>query len=164
MSKDPDCYVVRIPTQAAIQFPPRCIYCDAVDATAREKIKINYLTKAISFGGEYYKVEIPICKTCSGKSRKAMAGRIFFGLLIWGFFAGAYFLLIKPSLSNDSMWKYLVFIAFLIVLKYTTRIWSSADKHPYGITPEKEMTVYSFDDSEYAREFAALNNAKVEAH
>jgi hypothetical protein len=153
---------VNLPKTQRPIFPERCVGCGLPDAGASVRVctnAIGWWTIALWAFGRRFCVDVPVCDSCRRQmlTQKRVRRIVTWGLVIVGVVVAGYLLA-----AYRGPFKRWLALGIALVCLLPMILWETFVPPPIDLTAFSDTVDYEFRNTEYAAEFASLNNGKLD--
>lgn len=153
---------VRLPKSVKPVYPDRCVRCGLPRPESFVRItthSIGWWTVVLMHMGKSFRATVPACRPCARRIRWQRWSRlaIFLACMVPAIPLAMYFLG-----SYRGPFRKVLGVGATILLLSPYFLWEAFYAPVVNLTAYADEVDYEFTDREYAEEFAALNNGRVD--
>ena len=154
---------VALPKSHTPAFPPRCVACGLPDPAAVYQAvgyREAWWTHMLPLPGRRHTVDVPACGPCAQAMRSQ---RVMRTVLLWAAFGIG--IVVGLALFIDApikrIWRKLATLGMALAFAAPLFAWYMFHPPAVRLEIDGDTVTFEFRDSEYAAEFAALNDGTV---
>lgn len=153
---------VNLPKSQIPVFPDRCVACGQTQPGDSIRVcthAIGWWTGALWAFGSRFCVDVPACYSCRIEMRRQKWSR---RIITWGFAAIGVAVAVYLLAEYHGPFKRWLTLGIALLCLLPLIVWETLFPPPLDLTAYSNTVDYEFRDAEYATEFAALNNGKID--